>query len=80
MGLEVAKSKAGIYVSQRNYTLQLIEDMGFLGAKPVTTPMDPRNNLRSDKGDIFDDPAKYRRLVGRLLYLNITRPDISFSV
>ncbi|KAL7585123.1 hypothetical protein Lser_V15G44364 [Lactuca serriola] len=80
LGLEVAKSKEGIFVSQRNYTLQLIEDLGFLAAKPVSTPMDLRNNLQSDKGDLFDDPARYRRLVGRLLYLNITRPDISFSV
>lgn len=80
LGLEVAKSKSGIFVSQRNYTLQLIDDLGFLAAKPVSTPMDPRNNLQSDKGDMLDNPARYRRLVGRLLYLNITRPDISFSV
>lgn len=80
LGLEVARSKAGIFVSQRNYTLQLIEDLGLLGAKPATTPMDPRVNLHSDMGNLYDDPSRYRRLIGRLLYLNITRPDISFSI
>ena len=58
----------------------MIEDLGFLASKHVSTPMDPRNNLQSDTGAIFDDPARYRRLVRRLLYLNITRLDISFPV
>lgn len=79
LGLEVARSKAGIFVSQRNYTLQLVEDMGLLGSKPTNTPMDPRVNLHGDMGDVYDDPSRYRRLIGRLLYFNITRPDISFA-
>ncbi|XP_023762415.1 uncharacterized mitochondrial protein AtMg00810-like [Lactuca sativa] len=69
LGLEVAKSKEGIFVSQRNYTLQLIEDLGFLAAKPVSTPMDPRNNLQSDNGDLFDDHARYRRSCGSIAIL-----------
>lgn len=79
LGLEIAKSTEGIFVSQRNYTLQLIEDVGLLGAKPKSTPMEPRVNLCAN-GDDYKDPSQYRRLVGRLLYLNITRPDITFAV
>lgn len=79
LGLENARSKEGIMVSQRNYTLQLIEDAGLLAAKTKNTPMEPRSQL-SSKGQVYKDPSQYRRLIGRLLYLNITRPDISYAV
>lgn len=78
LGLEIARSKEGIMVSQRNYTLQLIEDAGLLAAKTKNTPMEPRSQL-SSKGQVYKDPSQYRRLIGRLLYLNITRPDISYA-
>ncbi|XP_023737963.1 uncharacterized mitochondrial protein AtMg00810-like [Lactuca sativa] len=79
MGLEITKFTEGIFVSQRNYALQLIEDVGLLGAKPKTTPMVPMVNLCAN-GDDFKDPSQHRRLIGRLLYLDITRPDITFVV
>ncbi|KAL4558415.1 hypothetical protein LXL04_036615 [Taraxacum kok-saghyz] len=80
LGLEIAKSKEGIMVSQRNYSLQLLEDAGLLAAKAKNTPMDPRSSLNSHNGEDYDDPSQYRRLIGRLIYLNITRPDLSFAV
>lgn len=67
-------------MSQRNYTLQLIDDAGLLGSKPVNTPMDPRKTLNEFDGILLDDPTSYRRLIGRLIYLNITRLDIAFAV
>lgn len=42
--------------------------------------MDPNLRLSKDEGKLLHDPAKYRRLVGKLLYLTITRPDLSYSV
>lgn len=80
MGLEIKRSKEGIFVSQRNYTLQLLEDTGLLATKPKHTPIDPRVGLNDKYGDEYSDQSKYRRLFGRLLYLNITRLDISFSI
>jgi len=48
--------------------------------KPVDTPMDPNVKLLPRQGELLYDSSKYRRLVGKLLYLTITRPDISFAV
>jgi hypothetical protein len=58
----------------------LLEDMGFLGARPFDIPMDPNQKLLKDEGELFEDPGSYRHLVGKLNYLIITRPNISYVV
>ncbi|KAK2375797.1 putative mitochondrial protein [Trifolium repens] len=78
-GLEVAHSKQGITVSQRKYCLDMLKDSGFLGSKPASTPLDTSIKLHSTAGSPYSDISSYRRLVGRLLYLNTTRPDIAFA-
>ena len=80
LGLEIVRSPTGIIVCQRQYTLQLLEDFGFLTLKPNSNPMNPRESLQAGNSDLLDDPTSYPRLVGRLLYLTITRPDITFAV
>lgn len=80
LGIELAYSKKGIFLSQKKYVLGLLTDTGLLGAKPCETPIDPNVKLVAEEGEIFTEPEKYRRLVGKLNYLTITRPDIAFFV
>ncbi|CAL8138472.1 unnamed protein product [Prunus armeniaca] len=78
LGIEVSLSQRGIYISQQKYALEILKDYGFLGARPIAFPMD--DTKLSDRGELLKDPEKYRRLVGRLIYLTITLPNITYSV
>lgn len=90
LGLEFGRNKDGILIHQRKYALELIADMGLAGARPVSTPMELNQKLTSVEFDAnmpsshsdapLKDPTGYQRLIGRLLYLTTTRPDISFAV
>ncbi|XP_026450770.1 uncharacterized protein LOC113350882 [Papaver somniferum] len=80
LGLEVARSKQGFYIFQRKYALDIIIETGLLGAKPAEFPMETNHQLALAKGNVFDDVEKYRRLVGHLIYLSVTRPDLSYSL
>uniref|UniRef100_A0A803PTH3 Reverse transcriptase Ty1/copia-type domain-containing protein n=1 Tax=Cannabis sativa TaxID=3483 RepID=A0A803PTH3_CANSA len=70
----------GISVSQRPFTMQLLQDTGHLGSKPNSTTIEPNLKLSNESGDLLLDPKQYRSLIGKLIYLTITRPDISFAV
>ncbi|XP_059294466.1 uncharacterized mitochondrial protein AtMg00810-like [Lycium ferocissimum] len=89
LGIEVLRSKSGILLTQRKYALELISDSGLGGAKVASTPLEQNVKLTTVDHDEYtgklDDPplkdiTGYLRLVGSLLYLTITRPDISFTV
>lgn len=80
LGLEVTRSNVGLSICQRKFTLDILTDSGFLGAKPVRTPIEQNLKLNRDGGSPSSDPTVYRRLIGRLLYLTITRPDISYPL
>ncbi|GJU64569.1 retrovirus-related pol polyprotein from transposon RE2 [Tanacetum coccineum] len=74
LGLKIAQSKEGIYLCQRKYALDIIAESGLLGYKPASFPMDENHNIALATGPLLKEPEKYRRLVGRLIYLTISRP------
>nr|CAN80247.1 hypothetical protein VITISV_027801 [Vitis vinifera] len=80
LGIEIAQSSSSVVLSQRKYALDILEETGMLDYKPVDTPIDPNVKLISGQGKPLGDPGRYLRLVGKLNYLTITRPDISFHV
>uniref|UniRef100_A0A3Q7I7W9 Retrotransposon Copia-like N-terminal domain-containing protein n=1 Tax=Solanum lycopersicum TaxID=4081 RepID=A0A3Q7I7W9_SOLLC len=89
LGIEFARRAEGIVMHQRKYTLDLISDLGLSGAKPANSPLELHEKLTSTELDclidtkddhLLIDISSYQRLIGRLLYLTHTRPDISFAV
>ncbi|KAL5580295.1 hypothetical protein UlMin_012737 [Ulmus minor] len=80
LGIEVAYSKACVILSQRKYTLDLLKETGMLGSKPADSPIEPNHKLGDDPEKPKVDKERYQRLVGRLIYLSHTRPDIAYAV
>ncbi|GJX68357.1 ribonuclease H-like domain-containing protein, partial [Tanacetum coccineum] len=84
LGIEVLKAeKGGLYLSQRKYCLELLHDFGLLACKPVSTPLAENIILahKESKDDKFlKNITSYQRHVGKLIYLTLTRSDISYSV
>ncbi|GKV37323.1 hypothetical protein SLEP1_g45363 [Rubroshorea leprosula] len=80
LDIEVARHPSRIFLCQRKYTLDILFESEMLGAKPVSFPMEQKLKLTLDGGSPLPNPMQYRRLVGQLIYLTITRPEISFSV
>lgn len=80
LGIEVARSTDGFYLCQRKYCLDIITEVGMRGCKPAGFPLDQRHQLDRKTGPLLPDPGRYRRLIGRLVYLASTRPDLGFSI
>jgi len=82
LGFVVARTPSGINLSRRKYALDILTNSGMLGSKPLTTPFDYTTRLHKHSGSPLStkDASSYRRLIGRLIYLTDTRPDITFVV
>lgn len=80
LGIEVARSKKGIFLSQQKYILDLLCEVGMLECKPADTPIVQNHRLGEHQNQVPTDKGRYQRLVGKLIYLSHTRPDIAYAV
>ena len=80
LGLGVSSSVDGYYLTQANYTSDLISRASITDSKIVDTPIEYNCRLNSHDGKSLSDATLYRQLVGSLIYLTVTRPDISYVV
>jgi histone deacetylase 1/2 len=82
LGLEASFNSGGMTVTQRKYALDLLHRVNMENCIPTSTPLVPSEKLSRDGGTLLhtDDAFRYRSVVGRLQYLTLTRPDISFAV
>jgi hypothetical protein len=80
LGIEVLHSSKGYYLSQSKYIRDLIARSGITDNRTTATPMDLHLQLRPTDGIPLKDPSRYRHIVGSLVYLTVTRPDIAHAV
>jgi hypothetical protein len=80
LGIQVKQMKQGTFVHQAKYMKDLIKKFSMAELKPVSTPMSTATSLGPDEDGEAVDQREYRSLIGSLLYLTATRPDIQFVV
>ena len=80
LGLQIKQRKDVIFINQAKYTKELIKKFGLEGAKTSKTPMATTTKLDKDEQGINVDIKLNRSMIGSLLYLTASRPDIMFCV
>ena len=67
LGLEVIRCDAAIWLSQRQYSLDMLSKYGMTACKPLSVPLEQNVKLSADIGDEIEDPTMFRRIVGSLI-------------
>ena len=80
LGLKVWQSPKGIFLNQGKYVVEILKRFDMLKCKTMATPMETNLKLLSDESSKLVDVTQYRQIIGSLMYLTNTRPDICFVV
>ena len=80
LGIEIVCTKTGIWLSQQKYALDMLAKYGMSNYKPTSIPLDQNVKLSAHYGKPLEDPMMYRRIVGGLIYLTISRLDLNYIV
>ncbi|GJZ41601.1 putative ribonuclease H-like domain-containing protein [Tanacetum coccineum] len=80
LGLQVQQKKDGIFISQDKYVVEILKKFGFTEVKTASTPMETQKPLLKDEDGKEVDVHMYRSMIGSLMYLTSSRPDIMFAV
>nr|GFB69966.1 retrotransposon protein, putative, unclassified [Tanacetum cinerariifolium] len=80
LGLQISQNLRGIFINQSKYSLELLKKYGFESCDPVDTPMVEKSKLDEDREGKASDQSHYRGMIGTLLYLTASRPDLQFAI
>ncbi|GJY47639.1 retrovirus-related pol polyprotein from transposon TNT 1-94 [Tanacetum coccineum] len=80
LGLQISQSPKGIFLNQSKYAQEILKKYGMDSSNPVDTPMVERTKLDEDLQGILIDPTRYRGMIGSLMYLASSRPNLVFAV
>src|SRR5713101_4255975 len=80
LGMEVWQSTDGIFLGQGKYAVEILKRFGMMDCKAMTTPMEMNLKLLNDASSESVDSTMYHQMIGSLMYLTNTRPDIFFDV
>ena len=80
LGVEITRTQSGTFLSQQNYARSILEEFGLTECNPLSVPLQEALKLRLWVEADMVDAGHYRKLVGKLIYLTNTRPDIKFAV
>ncbi|RVX14481.1 Retrovirus-related Pol polyprotein from transposon RE1 [Vitis vinifera] len=80
LGMEVKQNHDGVFISQKKYAKEILNKFHMEDCKRTNTPMNQKEKFSKDDGAEKVDESQYRSLIGCLMYLTATRPDIMFSV
>ena len=80
LGMEVWQTIDGIFLEQGKYVVDILKRFGMMDCKTLTTPMVSNLKLLSDASSETVNATMYRQIIGSLMYLTNTRPDICFAV
>jgi hypothetical protein len=80
LGIEVIQSPKGIWLLQRQYALNKLSEYGMTGCKPISIPLEQNVKLSADERDLVEDTNMYICIVGSLIYMTITRPDLNYAI
>nr|GEY31589.1 putative ribonuclease H-like domain-containing protein [Tanacetum cinerariifolium] len=80
LGLQIKQKKDGIFISQDKYVAEILKKFGLTEGKSASTPIDTEKPLLKDPNSKDVDVHIYRSMIGSLMYLTLSRPDIMFAV
>jgi hypothetical protein len=80
LGLQIHQRNQGIFISQTKYIIEMLKRFGMEDCKLVTTPMQTNCKLRKDDDSKSTDQRKYRLMIGSLLYVTTSIPDVMQAV
>jgi len=80
LGVEVTQTSSGIFICQKKYANEVLERFGLQNCSPVKNPIVPGCKLTKDVGGLKVDATIYKQMVGSLMYLTATRPDLMYVV